>query len=1124
MNKTRLYPAKNRPDPYVGIGSGKNVVKTLAVIEQMLKKIEILVQHHKTGQFEKHNCKTLTGLKPEEQKLVLRGKEMDDHKHFLTVGVKGNTNVILVENLPTINEDSETNPISVPIFLSYTADVLWVSMLENRVIRREWDVWNNSGIKAKGMIKGTIKAHGSNIGRAQIVEEKDKESVAENHKHTIGKLKPREPYTQGYQEDFIIFWDSCMKQLILQGFEVEIMGDKCNITHMFDPINGKKDKKSQSERKENGLNDQDQIEVNGKMVSLKYGMSKVLWADDITMSTYLVTRSPSSAIGFKMPIDMNMGFNESEEYKKTSIGSGVCTGSMQVLKGDEFEVEPQDVIHLREDSNEASFAVAAVEKIYAHESLNFNNSVACEVISKWKAGLKDDMDARSDVYVLSNGCKKCNDDSDGYYWESTPGTGSMQVLHEFEFKVKQLGSYLRWNLRRISIKELYREDNNEAAFAVAVVEKIYAHKSLTFNDTVACEVISKWKARLKDDMDARSDVYVLSNGCKKCSDDSDGYYWESTPGHSILSLEGRYAVRSHEYQMVCTRLDIASADMGMLDKFDRGLQTDIQVFVDFDYAMAKAAYMTLTGAWKKEIWLKGLLAESGYELSLVAGIATGALVKGGSRSEVPAQVEGAAYRMPNKYTVGMGTLEDQAKGFADHFNTTVAESSNHRSRGRMEQQWHQSQRNHQGDEGSWINRKLNNIRLKKLHDINKIGILELKLENRNKEELKAKRLKKVRCYKCKEKGHFVNNCPVWKKKGKAKIVEEEDKESVAENHKPTIGKLKPREPYTQVYQERIMISRDYLVLGTENSFWDDFWYVNSTISKHMSPSKHLLYKIKECFFVKEHKFNLLYTHGIGGIKLTTEDTSYTIPYISYVPEININVLSMKQLILQGFEVEIISDKCNITHKFDPINGKKDNKSQSERMEDGLNGQDQIEISYKHKEVFTRKFNDTLKWFHNAKAGKDLEGKLPPKISNVEICLFDFYKFVNNCGGYGKISQTGEWMEIARYYGFPSYCDEDLKKTFEDYLLLPHTYYEFSKGRKPNKYADGLGTFEDQGEGMKPNKYTEGMGTFKDQAKGFADHFSTTVAGMDVVAEPNKHVSNNKAFKEIKKEDDDFVII
>ncbi|GKA48946.1 zinc finger, CCHC-type containing protein [Tanacetum coccineum] len=79
----------------------------------------------------------------------------------------------------------------------------------------------------------------------------------------------------------------------------------------------------------------------------------------------------------------------------------------------------------------------------------------------------------------------------------------------------------------------YREDNNEAGFAVAEVEKIYAHESLTFNNTVACEVISKWKTGLKDDMDARSDVYVLSNGCKKCSADNDVYYWEYTPGMFI---------------------------------------------------------------------------------------------------------------------------------------------------------------------------------------------------------------------------------------------------------------------------------------------------------------------------------------------------------------------------------------------------------------------------------------------------------------------------------------------------------------------------------------------------------------------------------------------------------------
>ncbi|GKE60497.1 hypothetical protein Tco_1510864, partial [Tanacetum coccineum] len=32
-----------------------------------------------------------------------------------------------------------------------------------------------------------------------------------------------------------------------------------------------------------------------------------------------------------------------------------------------------------------------------------------------------------------------------------------------------------------------------------------------------------------------------------------------------------YAAGSQEYQMLCTSLDIASADVGMLDKFDRGL-------------------------------------------------------------------------------------------------------------------------------------------------------------------------------------------------------------------------------------------------------------------------------------------------------------------------------------------------------------------------------------------------------------------------------------------------------------------------------------------------------------------------------------------------------------------------
>ncbi|GJZ33397.1 zinc finger, CCHC-type containing protein [Tanacetum coccineum] len=116
----------------------------------------------------------------------------------------------------------------------------------------------------------------------------------------------------------------------------------------------------------------------------------------------------------------------------------------------------------------------------------------------------------------------------------------------------------------------YREDSNDATFEVAIVEKIYAHESLTFNDTVAYEVISKWKAGLKDYMDAQSDVYVLNHG----------------------------SIRS-EY----TRLDIAS-------------HLQLVRFYDYKDVHEAEEAMMLLDMMSQEVWL-----------SLVARIATGALGK-----------------------------------------------------------------------------------------------------------------------------------------------------------------------------------------------------------------------------------------------------------------------------------------------------------------------------------------------------------------------------------------------------------------------------------------------------------------------------------------------------------------
>ncbi|GJS67332.1 hypothetical protein Tco_0681896 [Tanacetum coccineum] len=121
------------------------------------------------------------------------------------------------------------------------------------------------------------------------------------------------------------------------------------------------------------------------------GQSKVLWAEDTTMSTYLVNRLPSSTIRFKTLVDV------------------LGRGSVKVLQRSEFEVVDRKRDHtLRwKPHGECRY-------------VEWFTGIACKVISKWKAGLKDDMDARSSVYMLNNGCKKCSDDSDGYYREYTP--------------------------------------------------------------------------------------------------------------------------------------------------------------------------------------------------------------------------------------------------------------------------------------------------------------------------------------------------------------------------------------------------------------------------------------------------------------------------------------------------------------------------------------------------------------------------------------------------------------------------------------------------------------------------------------------------------------------------------
>lgn len=72
--------------------------------------------------------------------------------------------------------------------------------------------------------------------------------------------------------------------------------------------------------------------------------------------------------------------------------------------------------------------------------------------------------------------------------------------------------------------ERYRGDSNMAALGVAGVIKEDTHES-TFRDAIACEVIYKWMAVMKEYMDTRFGMCMLSNGVRRSSDDSNIYYY-----------------------------------------------------------------------------------------------------------------------------------------------------------------------------------------------------------------------------------------------------------------------------------------------------------------------------------------------------------------------------------------------------------------------------------------------------------------------------------------------------------------------------------------------------------------------------------------------------------------------
>nr|GEZ29377.1 ARID DNA-binding domain-containing protein [Tanacetum cinerariifolium] len=165
--------------------------------------------------------------------------------------------------------------------------------------------------------------------------------------------------------------------------------------------------------------------------------------------------------------------------------------------------------------------------------------------------------------------------------------------------------------------------------------------------------------------------------------------------------------------------------------------------------------------------------------------------------------------------------------------------------------------------------------------------------------------KKHKCFYCKQRGHIIKSCPV-KTKNDAELTENHSKESAKGNKE----EIKPTQPKVSIkYPEFNHFKTRGILKGTDQSTWDDLWYLSSTTDKHLCNNLNFLRKIKENFLVEklEDQMKFLFTYGLGEVVIKNDNQGYLIPGVHYAPEVTLNILSIDLLHKQGFETFVEED-------------------------------------------------------------------------------------------------------------------------------------------------------------------------------------------------------------------------
>ncbi|GJY04128.1 ARID DNA-binding domain-containing protein [Tanacetum coccineum] len=169
--------------------------------------------------------------------------------------------------------------------------------------------------------------------------------------------------------------------------------------------------------------------------------------------------------------------------------------------------------------------------------------------------------------------------------------------------------------------------------------------------------------------------------------------------------------------------------------------------------------------------------------------------------------------------------------------------------------------------------------------------------------------KRARCYICRKRGYVFWKCPNKKNSTtlEAPTIDNQSKEPTMVRNKEILK-----------YPENVHVKTDYMIKGTYFLNWDNIWYVTSAYKKHISLTKSLFKRLKNSFKVEEtqHERKIIFSHGIGEAMVETSEKKIVIPYVLYILEITLNVLSLDQLMAQGFVVTYGHNNCQISYMFE----------------------------------------------------------------------------------------------------------------------------------------------------------------------------------------------------------------